>query len=263
MKDILAEIVAHKRGEVAQAKQLRPETSLRKLLEAAPPVRSFATALDQQQPIHLIAEIKKASPSAGLIRADLDPVLIARTYEAHGANCISVLTDSKYFQGSLEFLTRVRESVSLPILRKDFIIDPYQVVEARVAGADAILLIAECLEDCQLRELFFLADELGMDSLVEVHDEQNLDRVLKLDPPIVGVNNRNLKEMVTDLNHSLRLRSRVPQSTIFVSESGIRTRADVERLIEAGVNAILVGESLMKSPDIGQQIDLLLGAEAH
>jgi indole-3-glycerol phosphate synthase len=207
----------------------------------------------------MIAEVKKASPSAGLIRADFDPVAIAKVYAANGAACISCLTDEKYFQGRLEYLTAIKQAVSLPVLRKDFIVDRYQVLEARAAGADAILLIAECLDDCHLRDLYFYASELGMECLIELYEPDNLDRVLKLQPPLVGVNNRNLKTMITDLDHTLRLAPRIAAQSLLVAESGIRTRADVERLTAAGCRAILVGESLMKSADIGASVRALLG----
>ena len=209
----------------------------------------------------LIAEIKKASPSAGLIREDFDPVKIAQTYEAHGAACISVLTDEHYFQGSLEYLTAVREVVSIPVLRKDFILDEYQLLEARVAGADCVLLIAECLTDEELARLYAATRALGMQSLIEIYDPANLARVLALDPlpTFLGVNNRNLKTFVTDLEHSVRLRSRVPEQILLVGESGIHTREDVLSLQSAGIHAMLVGESLMRPHDIGAQVDALLG----
>jgi indole-3-glycerol phosphate synthase len=273
MSDVLQKIIEHKRGEVAEAKRLRPVEQLRDRLADALPVRDFAAALDptnlksqisnlksstSTRPIRLIAEVKKASPSAGLIREDFDAVAIARTYEQHGAACISVLTDEHFFQGHLDYLTAVRRAVSIPVLRKDFIIDRYQVVEARAAGADCILLIAECLDDCTLRDLYFYASELGMESLVEIYEPDNLDRVLKLGARLIGINNRNLREMKTDLNHTLNLRDRVPSGAILVSESGIHTRSDVDRLEQAGVQAILVGETLMRSLDIGRKVDDLL-----
>lgn len=259
--NVLDEIVAHKRLEVAEAKRLRPQSELESRLSDAAPVCDFRAALLAAAPrLGLIAEIKKASPSAGLIRADFDPAAIARIYEQHGANCLSVLTDEKYFQGHLDDLTAVRAAVSLPVLRKDFIIDPYQVLEARVAGADCVLLIAECLNDCQMRDLYFYACDLGLETLIEIHDAENLDRVLKLEPALLGINNRDLKAMVTDLDHTLRLRSRVPADCLLVSESGIKTHADVLKLQQAGVGAMLVGESLMKQPDIGAAVDALLGA---
>ena len=258
--NVLDEIVACKRIEVAAAKQVRPESELQSRLADAPPVRDFCTALRSAAPrLGLIAEIKKASPSAGLIRADFDPVAIARIYEQHGANCLSVLTDEKYFQGHLEFLTAVRAAVSIPVLRKDFIIDPYQVLEARVAGADCILLIAECLNDCQMRDLYFYAADLGLETLIEIHDAENLERVLKLEPDLIGINNRDLKAMVTDLEHTVRLSPRVPADCLLVSESGIKTHADVLKLQQAGAAAMLVGESLMRQPDIGVAVDRLFG----
>ena len=204
-------------------------------------------------------EIKKASPSAGVIRTDFDHLAIAKTYEAHGAACLSVLTDQRYFQGRLQFLRDIRRTAGIPVLRKDFLIDRYQVLEARVAGADAVLLIAECLDDDRLRNLHSYAAELGMDSLIEIYEPENLDRVLPLKPRLLGVNNRNLKTFQTDLNHTLTIQQRVPDSVLLVSESGIRTRADVERLQSAGIAGILVGETLMRSPDIGSKVDELLG----
>lgn len=258
-EDILQTIVEHKRTEVAAARDRRPLADLEAALTSAPPVRGFVNALRGAAGIGLIAEVKKASPSAGLIRADFDPVAIAKIYAAHGANCLSVLTDEKYFQGHLDYLTAVRNAVGIPVMRKEFIIDPYQVVEARVAGADCILLIAECLDDCRMRELYFQASDLGMDVLIEIHDPENLDRVLKLDPPIIGINNRNLRLMKTDLAHTLDLVDRIPAGTLLVSESGIKTNADVCRLQNGGAKAILVGESLMRSPDIGRAVDELLG----
>ena len=257
--DVLEKIVESKRKEIELARRERPIESLLERLDAAPAVRDFAAALQAPAGMRVIAEVKKASPSAGLIRADFDPVAIARTYSEHGAACISVLTDGPFFQGSLDDLIAVRKSVSIPVLRKDFMLDRYQVLEARAAGADCILLIAECLDDCTLRDLYFYAGELGMESLIEIYDPENLDRVLKLEPALVGINNRNLRTFVTDLEHSLSLRSRVPADCVLVSESGIHTRADVERLEAAGVRAMLVGETLMRSADIGKKLRELLG----
>jgi indole-3-glycerol phosphate synthase len=261
MPNVLDEIVAHKRAEITNAKQQTSAADLESELKSAPPVREFVAALQSSAErigIGLIAEVKKASPSAGLIRADFDPVTIAKTYEANGAVCISCLTDEKYFQGRLEYLTSIKQAVSLPVLRKDFIVDRYQVLEARAAGADAILLIAECLDDCTMRDLYFYASELGMECLIELYELDNLDRVLKLQPPLVGVNNRNLKTMITDLDHTIRLAPRIAAQSLLVAESGIRTRADVERLIAAGCRAILVGESLMRLTDIGAGVRELL-----
>ena len=226
---------------------------------AAPVPRDFRAALAGPGPIRLIAEIKKASPSAQVIRADFEPVLIAQTYEKHGAACLSVLTDAPFFQGCLAHLAQVRATVAIPVLRKDFLIDEYQVVEARRAGADAILLIAEILDDLMLGRLLERAKRLGMAALVEFHDAANLDRVLASGADLIGINNRDLNDFGTDLEHTLRLRDRIPSEVVLVSESGIRTRRDVERLEAAGISAILVGESLMRAPDIGLAVDRLLG----
>eukprot|EP00913_Durusdinium_trenchii_P008835 g8301.t1 len=209
-------------------------------LNGAPEIRDFVGALRAANGVGLIAEIKKASPSAGLIRANFDPVEIASVYERHHAACLSVLTDEKFFQGRLEFLQAVRQAVSLPVMRKDFILDRYQILEARLAGADCVLLIAECLDDAALSDLFEYATQLGMASLIEIYEPENFDRVIKLAPPLVGVNNRNLKTMQTDLDHTLRLSPQVPEGTLLVSESGIRSQRDVRRLQEAGIGAILV-----------------------
>jgi indole-3-glycerol phosphate synthase len=257
---VLDRIIDHKRNEIAEAKRLRPLEGVLDQVAQAPAVRDFVAALRARPDVALIAEVKKASPSAGIIRADFDPVEIARTYERHGAACLSVLTDENFFQGHLDYLRAVRQAVQIPVLRKDFIIDRYQVAEARAAGADCMLLIAECLDDCHLRDLYFYASELGMESLIEIYDPENLDRVLKLDPALVGVNNRDLRTFVTDLDHTIRLAPRMSASTLLVSESGIRTRADVDRLKAGGAKAMLVGETLMRSPDIGQAVMELLGS---
>ena len=255
---ILDQIVLSKQREVAAAQQRLP---LERLLAhgVVPPVRDFRAALSKGGPIHLIAEIKKASPSAQVIRPQFDPIDIARTYEEHHASCLSVLTDGPFFQGCLDDLSRVHATVKIPVLRKDFVIDDYQVVEARAAGADAILLIAEILDDALLRHLLDQARELRMSALVEFHDEANLPRVLASGADLVGINNRDLRHFRTDLEHTLRLRDRIPPDVIVVSESGIRTRHDVERLEAAGISAILVGESLLRATDIGLAVDQLLG----
>lgn len=259
MPTILDKIVATKRTEIEKAKAAYAEADLRARLADAPPVRDFFAPLAAAGPIKLIAEVKKASPSAGVIRADFDPVAIARIYEAHGATCLSVLTDEPYFQGRLEYLVAIRAAVGLPVLRKDFILDTYQLVEARVAGADAVLLIAECLDDCNLRKLFNEACELGMTPLVELYEPENLPRVLEAGVTLLGVNNRNLHTFEVDLEHTLRLRKQIPDDCVLVGESGIRTHDDVLRLESAGVDAILVGESLTREPDIGAAVDRLLG----
>jgi indole-3-glycerol phosphate synthase len=256
---ILDEIVASKRRELEAARRLTPEDELERSLVAAPPVRDFRAALDRPGTIQVIAEVKKASPSAGVIRADFDPLAIARTYEQHGAACISVLTDEPYFQGRLEYLTRIRQHVERPLLRKDFILERYQLLEARLAGADAVLLIAEVLDGPELPRLFRAAAELGLQCLVELYDAENLPRVLDCGARLVGINNRNLRTFVTRLEHTLELMPQVPADCCLVSESGIRSRADVLRLQAAGVRAILVGESLMTADDIGAQLDRLRG----
>jgi indole-3-glycerol phosphate synthase len=258
VSDVLAEICETKRGEIAAAKSRVSEDDLRvRLTDVAPP-RDFLAALRARSGIGLIAEVKKASPSAGLIRKDFDPVKIAKIYESAGAACISCLTDEPYFEGKLAYLTDIRSSVSIPIMRKDFILDRYQVTEARAAGADCILLIAECLDDCTMRDLYFYASELGMECLVEVYEPENLDRVLKLEAPLVGINNRNLKTFVTDLKHSTDLAARVPDNVYLVSESGIRQRSDVDHLLRCGVRGILVGETLMRQADISAKVHELI-----
>ena len=256
---ILDEIVASKRREVAAARLRMPLDEMEHQAAEAPPVRDFLAALSGPGPIRLIAEVKKASPSARVIREDFDPVGIARTYQAHGAACLSVLTDAPYFQGHLSYLARVRAAVALPLLRKDFVIDDYQVVEARLAGADAVLLIAEILDDARLASLRGRAEALGMAALVEFHDDANLPRVLASGATLVGINNRDLRLFATDLDRTFRLRDRVPPHVTLVSESGIRTRHDVERLEAAGVSAVLVGETLMRAEDIGLAVERLLG----
>ncbi len=259
MATILDEIVESKRREIASARRRMPLDELEVQAATAPPVRDFRASLAGPGPIRLIAEVKKASPSAGVLREDFDPVAIARTYQARGAACLSVLTDSPFFQGHLTYLARIRAAVAIPLLRKDFLIDEYQVVEARMAGADAVLLIAEILDDSQLKALLARARSLGMAALVEFHDAANLPRVLDAGADLVGINNRDLARFVTDLDHTLRLRDRIPDGVLLVSESGIKDRADVVRLEQAGVDAILVGESLMKAPDIGVAVARLLG----
>jgi indole-3-glycerol phosphate synthase len=256
---ILDEIIASKHREIEAAKRDRPEAQVRRAAQTAPAPRNFFAPLAAAGPIKLIAEVKKASPSAGLIRDDFNAVEIGSTYERHGASCISVLTDEQYFAGSLENLRDVRAVVSIPCLRKDFILDRYQLYEARAVGADAVLLIAECLDDCNLRALFNEAVALGMTPLVELYDAENLKRVFDAGATLIGVNNRDLRTFKTDLEHTLRLRERVPDQCVLVAESGIQTRTDVLRLQSAGVDAILVGERLMREPDIGAAVDELLG----
>ena len=259
MRTILDQIVVSKQSEVASARLQRPLDEILAHANSAPVVRDFRAALATSGSIRLIAEIKKASPSAQVIRSDFDPVAIGRTYQKHGASCLSVLTDAPYFHGSLLNLTNVRASVNIPVLRKDFLIDDYQVIEARAAGADAILLIAEILDDVLLDSLLHRARSLGMAVLVEFHDPVNLPRVLAAGADLIGINNRDLNNFHTDLEHTLRLRDQIPPDVVVVSESGIRTRSDVERLEAAGISAVLVGESLMRANDIGLAVERLLG----
>ena len=259
MADILTRIVETKWGEIAASKAAVSEAELHRRIAEQPPPRGFAAALRVPGELRVIAEVKKASPSAGVIRADFDPVAIGRTYEAHGAAVISVLTDEQYFQGSLGFLSAVRAAVAVPCLRKEFILDRYQLLEARAAGADAVLLIAEILAGERLKELHADAVAHGLDVLVELHDADQLSRVLDCGATVVGVNNRDLRSFVTRLEHTLELLPRIPAGVTVVSESGIKTRADMARLRAAGVHAVLVGESLMRSPDIGAALDDLRG----
>jgi indole-3-glycerol phosphate synthase len=258
MKTILDDIVAAKRDEIAAAKERVPAAELERKA-AAPPARDFRAALVQPLRVTVIAEVKKASPSAGVIRADFDPVAIARTYAENGAACISVLTDEPHFQGRLRYLEQIREAVEVPLLRKDFILDRYQLLEARAAGADCVLLIAEILPAGQLDYLYRQARELGLQALIELYDADNLGRVLDTGADLVGVNNRDLRTFQVRLEHTLELAARVPSNVCLVSESGIRDRADVERLRAAGVRAVLVGETLMRAADVGAQLRALRG----
>jgi indole-3-glycerol phosphate synthase len=271
---ILDTIIEEKRREVARLpKRMVLAADLKTALAARGDWRDFARALRQPRrgPVALIAEVKKASPSAGVIRPDFDPVRIARDYEAAGASCLSVLTDQKFFQGSLEYLKQIRAAVRLPLLRKEFIIDERQILEAIEWGADAVLLIVAILSDAQLQRFHALATEVGLAALVEVHDEAELDRALNGGADLIGVNNRDLKTFKVDLATTERLASRLlsfPRNTqhapghaapLLVAESGIHTRADVERLAKCGAQAILVGESLMRHANIAAKARELLG----
>ena len=249
MPTLLDTIVARKRDEVAAAKRRCDPATLSEQLSAATPVRDFFAAVSAPGAMRLIAEFKRSSPSAGEIRPGATVEEIVRGYASAGAAALSILTDREGFGGSLADLRAARAAVPLPVLRKEFIVDPYQVIEARVHGADAVLLIAECLDDCHLRSLYGQILDLGMTPLVELHDAENLGRVLDLGATLVGINNRDLRTMTTDLDHVLRLRERVPDHCVVVAESGIRSRADVERLERAGIGAMLVGESLLRSRD--------------
>jgi indole-3-glycerol phosphate synthase len=255
---ILDKIVAAKRRELAEARARIPEMELERQAARAPAVRDFRAALEQST-IQIIAEVKKASPSAGLLRADFDAAAIARTYEQHGAAAISVLTDTEFFQGRLADLAAIRANVRVPILRKDFILDRYQLLEARAVGADAVLLIAEVLPGPELPRLLGQAAELGLQALTELYDTGNVERVVASGARLIGINNRDLRTFVTRLEHTLELAERLPRDCCLVSESGIQTRADVLRLQAAGVRAVLVGETLMRAPDIAAKLDELGG----
>jgi indole-3-glycerol phosphate synthase len=263
MPTILDRIVATKRAEVEAAKRAVPEAELERRVRDLPPARDFAAALRRPGAVQVIAEVKKASPSAGVIRPDFDPVAIARTYERHGAAAVSVLTDERYFQGSLTYLSAVRAAVTCPLLRKDFILDRYQLLEARLAGADAALLIAEILPGDRLSVLQRQATELGLHTLVELHDADQLPRVLDCGAAVIGVNNRDLRTFATRLEHTLELLPKIPADRVVVSESGIKTPGDLRRLGAAGVRAVLIGESLMRAPDVGAALDALRGGASE
>ncbi|HMP80652.1 MAG TPA: indole-3-glycerol phosphate synthase TrpC [Pirellulaceae bacterium] len=258
MTTILDKIVADKRLEIAERELYRPLPELVAAVANASPSRSFLNAIVSASPIALIAEVKRASPTQGTIRNNFDPVAAAKAYQRGGANCLSVLTDTPYFGGTLDDLVRVKQAIGLPVLRKDFVLSTYQVWESRAAGADAVLLIAECLNDAELFELHGLIVELGMTPLVELYEESNVERVLKLHPQLVGVNNRDLRTFNVDLEHTLRIRQAIPAHIPLVSESGIASPQDVERLIAYQVQAMLVGQSLMQSPDIEAATRMLL-----
>jgi indole-3-glycerol phosphate synthase len=257
VSDILERIVAVKREEIAAAKARRGEASLREEAQAHRNTRGFVTALRAKVAAGqaaVIAEVKKASPSKGVLREHFVPTEIAASYERGGAACLSVLTDERFFQGAAAYLQQARAACALPVLRKDFMVDAYQVFEARVMGADCILLIAACLDDAQMADLEAQAHALGMDVLVEVHDGAELDRALRLKTPLVGINNRNLRSFEVSLETTLDLLPRVPPDRLLVTESGILARADVRRLRGANVNAFLVGEAFMRAPDPGKAL---------
>lgn len=255
--DILRKILARKVEEIAERTRRLPLTELRQHVEAASVPRGFLPAIQHCINAHqpaVIAEIKQASPSQGLLRTDFRPADIAQSYERHGATCLSVLTDVDFFQGSDAFLQAARAACRLPVLRKDFTMEAYQVYEARALGADAILLIVAALEDIRLRELASLATDLGMDVLVEVHDERELDRALALKTPLIGINNRDLRTFRTNLETTLGLLKKIPPDRVVVTESGIHIPEDVALMRSQGVNVFLVGEVLMKAPDPGVKL---------
>ena len=270
-QNFLDQIVQTKRQEVAERKITAPLEQLKQTISTLGRPRNFFQAIHRDpkkggKTMNLIAEVKKASPSAGLIRADLYPVKIATAYAAAGADALSILTDEKYIQGRLEYIHAVRDAVKLPVLRKDFIIDPYQVYESRAAGADAILLIAECLETGELIDLQILATELHLTCLIEVHDIDNLMRVRDhvigfphRSYSLLGINNRDLRTMKTDLSNTLRMSELVEDRSVLVSESGIRSKEDVQKLLKVGVRSVLVGESLMRSGEVAGTIKELFG----
>ena len=255
---ILDTIVEQKWAEIAAAKAATPAAELERRVATLPPTRDFANAL-KLPGMRIIAEVKKASPSAGVIRTDFDPATIARTYERHGADCLSVLTDKQFFQGGLEHLIAARAATRIPALRKEFILDRYQLLESRAAGADAILLIAEILPGDRLKTLVDQATQLGLHVLVELHDAEQLARVIDCGATLIGINNRDLRTFQTNLDHTLELLPRVPGGRVVISESGIKTNADLRRLAAAGVKGVLVGEWLMRARDIGVALDELRG----
>ena len=262
MSDILEKIVAVKHQEIAAAIRRKPLAVMREDAESRVLTRDFVGAIRAKiaaGKAAVIAEVKKASPSKGVLRADFIPADIAQTYAEHGAACLSVLTDKQFFQGDVDYLKQARASCSLPVLRKDFMVDNYQIYESRVMGADCILLIAACLDDSQMKDMEALAMSLDMAVLVEVHDELELDRALKLKTPLIGINNRNLKTFEVSLDTTIRLADKVPANRLVVTESGIATIDDVKKLRAANINAFLVGEAFMRAEDPGVALDALFG----
>ncbi len=258
MSDVLAAIAAYKRMEVAERRARSPRREMERLAAAAAPVRAFREALMVTRGLGLIAEIKKASPSKGLIRADFDPPALALAYAEGGATCLSVLTDAPSFQGCDSYLAAARQAVTLPVLRKDFLVDPWQVAESRALNADAILVILAMVDDDLARSLLDEAARWRMDALVEVHDDAELDRACALGAAMIGINNRDLRTFVTSLAVFERLAPRAPSSALLIAESGVADREDAERLRRAGAHALLVGESLMRQPDVATATRRLL-----
>lgn len=258
-QSFLARILAHKQDEVHRAKQKLSFADLEQLAKAQSPARDFREALQAGSNVAVIAELKKVSPSAGVLREDFDPQQLAQSYAANGAAALSVLTDENFFQGHLDYLNQTRAVCALPALRKDFIIDSYQIAEARAFGADAVLLIVAILDARQLAELAALAKELGMHALIEVHDEQEIEAALAAGAEIIGVNNRDLQTFSVSLAISEKLAARIPASCVRIAESGITSRSEVERLAECGIDAILIGSHLMRQPDPGKALSNFVG----
>ena len=260
MHNMLRKILDYKQIEIEKQKKAAPLESLN--IEASKASRPFASALKKKHQMNrpaIIAEIKKASPSKGIIRPNFDPVSIAKSYQSGGASCLSVLTDKHFFKGSDDYISLVKEHCSLPVLRKDFIIDPYQIHQAKAIGADAILLIVAALDDHQLHDFSQIAENLDLDVLVESHDRQELDRALALHSPLIGVNNRDLNTFETDLQTSIDLVAMIPEDKILVSESGIHTAEDIRRLQVHRINCFLIGEALMREPSPGEKLAKLIG----
>jgi len=262
MSDILARICEDKKAHIERKKQERSLNDLEKLIEVLPPTRGFISTLrdlQARQETGLIAEVKKASPSKGVLRQDFDPAGIARIYEQSGAACLSVLTDEPYFQGKDEYIDQIKRAVDLPVLRKDFMLEPYQIAESRAIGADCVLLIMAALSDSQAKELYQAAGQYNLDVLVEVHDTEEMDRALAVAPGMIGVNNRNLKTLEIDLQTGLNLAGKYPENVVKVAESGFHTHEDVQRFRKAGYNSFLIGEHMMRQPDIGLATRKILG----
>jgi indole-3-glycerol phosphate synthase len=259
---ILDQIVAAKRQEVASLKKATPLARLQGAIRDLPPTRDFKQAINRKS-CAIIAEVKRSSPSKGRIREQFDPVQIASIYQEHGAHAVSILTDEQFFEGKGDYLAAIKKAVALPLLRKDFIIDAYQIYETRVLGADALLLIAAILDKGQLQEYIELAEQLGLSPLVEVHTKAELDKALAAGAEIIGINNRDLQTFSTDLKRTLELAPMIPKGKIVVTESGITTRKDIELLMQAGVNCFLIGEALMRAYDIGKKLRELLGTEPN